>query len=144
MRRPGSVRSPVFVARKNASRCCSSHGASRSSESPYDGRRVDVVDAVREQQLERRVRFRLRDVAERRGAEDRAGALVAGPAERRFAIMSAAYAAATTQRNPTLLPALERESHADTDERDAGDPVERALDARADGAGCGRGRRGRA
>ena len=45
---------------------------------------VDVVDAVLEQQLERRVGLGLRERAERRGAEDRARALVAGAPEWRF------------------------------------------------------------
>jgi hypothetical protein len=44
-------------------------------------RRVDVVDAVLEQQLEHLVGARLLHAAERRGAEHDAGAPVAGPAE---------------------------------------------------------------
>ena len=44
--------------------------------------RVDVVDAALEDQLERAVRFGLRDGAERGGSEDRARALVAGAPER--------------------------------------------------------------
>ena len=44
---------------------------------------VDVVDVVLEQQLERAVRLRLRDRAQRRGAEERSRALVARAAERR-------------------------------------------------------------
>ena len=43
---------------------------------------VDVVHAVLEQQRERLVRLLLRDRAERRGAEDDAGAVVAGRSER--------------------------------------------------------------
>ena len=45
---------------------------------------VDVVDAVLEQQLEHRIGLGLRQRAERRGAEERAGALVAGASERRL------------------------------------------------------------
>jgi hypothetical protein len=47
------------------------------------GRGVDVVDAVREKEVERALGVVLRDAAERSGAEDRTAALVAGAAERR-------------------------------------------------------------
>ncbi len=47
------------------------------------GRSIDVVDSVSEQQVERALGVRMRDVAERSRAEDRAAALVAGDAERR-------------------------------------------------------------
>ncbi len=45
---------------------------------------VNVVHAMLEECLERTVRLGLRDRAERRGAEDRASALVTGPPERRL------------------------------------------------------------
>ena len=47
------------------------------------GGRVDVVDAVLEQELERALGLGVGDRSERRGAEDRAAALVSGAAERR-------------------------------------------------------------
>jgi hypothetical protein len=42
---------------------------------------VDVVDAVLEQELERRIRLGLRELSERSCSEDRAGALMASAAE---------------------------------------------------------------
>ena len=48
------------------------------------GSGIDVVDAVLEQQLKRLVGLGLGDRAERRGAEERARAVVAGAPERRF------------------------------------------------------------
>ena len=53
-------------------------------------RRVDVVDAVLEQHLEDLVGLLLPHGAERRGAEDHAGAAVAGAPERSVAILAVA------------------------------------------------------
>ena len=82
-RRRGRAR-PVFVARKNCSRCCASHGASRSSASPYDAAVSMWLMPCSSSSSRVRVGLVLCDGAERRRAEDRARAFVAGAPERRL------------------------------------------------------------
>ena len=81
------ARSPVFVARKKRVAVRAQPGREPQLGVAVAGGRVDVVDAVLEQQLERAVGLVL-GTAERGGAEDDAGALVAGAPEGLLAIIS--------------------------------------------------------
>ncbi len=75
------LRSPVLVARKYAVAVLLQPRAEAVLGLPVAGRDVDVVDAEAVDQLHGLVGLVLGDVADRGGAEQDAGALVAGASE---------------------------------------------------------------
>ena len=93
------------MARKNVVAVLAQPGREPQLGVAVAGRRVDVVDAVLEQQRQRLVGLALRDLAERRRAEDDAAAVMPGRSE--WCLRD--HAAQSTNQNPSSTSLLEPE-----------------------------------